>query len=101
MLIFLQWLSDPAGRVLRYIVFPQFEVHLVLAGQGLHRTKHLTCDDFVTDLHAHRSKLAIEGEVVLSMKNIVKQFGTFTANNNISLELHKGEVLVEVKEIKE
>jgi ABC-type uncharacterized transport system ATPase subunit len=33
------------------------------------------------------------GEVVLSVNNITKRFGSFTANDNISLEVRKGEVL--------
>ena len=33
-----------------------------------------------------------EGTVVIEMKDIVKKFGDFTANDHINLKLHKGEV---------
>lgn len=33
-----------------------------------------------------------ENKVVISMKNIVKKFGNFTANDGINLTVHKGEV---------
>ncbi len=33
-----------------------------------------------------------EGKVVISMKDIVKKFGDFTANDHINLTVHKGEV---------
>lgn len=33
-----------------------------------------------------------EGTVVVQMKDIVKKFGDFTANDHINLTVHKGEV---------
>ena len=35
---------------------------------------------------------ADESQVVIQMKDIVKKFGDFTANSNIQLIVHKGEV---------
>ena len=33
-----------------------------------------------------------ESKVVIQMKDIVKKFGDFTANDHINLTVHKGEV---------
>ena len=33
-----------------------------------------------------------ESQVVIQMKDITKKFGDFTANDNIQLTVHKGEV---------
>ena len=60
-------LSEPAFRVLRLAVFPKFKVDLVVAGLCLHGSEDLSCGHFVTGLDAHRSKLAIKCEIVLSM----------------------------------
>ncbi len=34
----------------------------------------------------------MNNEVIISVKNLVKKFGHFTANDNISFEVHKGEI---------
>ena len=39
-----------------------------------------------------------ESKVVIQMKDIVKKFGDFTANDHINLTVHKGEVHASWKE---
>lgn len=40
----------------------------------------------------------MEKESILEMRNITKMYGTLKANDNISLKLHKGEILAVIGE---
>lgn len=49
--------------------------------------------NFVKNFIGVRMPAILDGNVVLEMRNIVKQFPKVLANNNINIKLHKGEIL--------
>ena len=60
-------LSEPVLRVLRLAILPKFEVDLIVARLSFHGSQNLSCGHLVTCLDIHRTELAVECEIVLSM----------------------------------